>query len=109
MGIPRWLSGLAPPLAQGMILGSRDRVPHRAPYMGPASPSACVAVSLLPPFSLSLSLSLSLINKILKKEEVVDTHTHTHTQTRILPSHKEKKEILPFATTWNDLRGYNAK
>ena len=34
----------------------------------------CRCVSAHPP-----SLSLSLINKILKKEEVVDTHTHTHT------------------------------
>ena len=28
------------PLAQGMILETRDRVPHRAPCMEPASPSA---------------------------------------------------------------------
>ena len=41
------------PSAQGLILGSRDRVPHRAPCMRPASPSACV----------SASLSLSLMNK----------------------------------------------
>ena len=34
------------PSAQGVILGSRDRVPHRAPCMGPASPSACVSASL---------------------------------------------------------------
>ena len=43
------------PLAQGVILESRDRVPHWAPCMGPASPSACVSASL----SLSLSLCLS--------------------------------------------------
>uniref|UniRef100_A0A8C0SBR3 Spermatosis associated 1 n=1 Tax=Canis lupus familiaris TaxID=9615 RepID=A0A8C0SBR3_CANLF len=40
------------PSAQGVILGSQDRVPHRAPCMEPASP--------LP---LSLPLSMSLMNK----------------------------------------------
>ena len=30
-------------------------------------------------------------------------HTHTHTHTRIFSY--EKKEILPFATTWIDLEG----
>ena len=53
--MPGGLSGLAPALgsavkylswAQGMILGSRERVPHRAPCMEPASPSACVSASL---------------------------------------------------------------
>ena len=34
------------PLAQGMILESRDRVLHWAPCMEPASPSACVSASL---------------------------------------------------------------
>ena len=34
------------PLAQGVILESRDRVPCRAPSVEPASPSACVSVSL---------------------------------------------------------------
>ena len=52
---PGWLSGLALPLAQGVILEIRDRVPHR-----PASPSACV--------SASLSLCLSLINKKIFKK-----------------------------------------
>ena len=53
---PGWLSGLAPPLVQGVILGTRDPVPHWSPCMEPASPSACV------------SLSLSWINKLnLKK------------------------------------------
>ena len=33
-------------LAQGMILGSGDRVQHRAPCMEPASPSAYVSASL---------------------------------------------------------------
>ena len=41
------------PLAQVLIPGSRDQVPHWAPCMEPASPSACV----------SASLSLSLTNK----------------------------------------------
>ena len=41
------------PSAQGMILETRDRVPHQAPCTEPASPSACV----------SASLSLSLMNK----------------------------------------------
>ncbi|CAD7681054.1 unnamed protein product [Nyctereutes procyonoides] len=45
--------GLALPSAQGLILETRDRVPHRAPCMEPASPSACV----------SAPLSVSLMNK----------------------------------------------
>ena len=52
-GKPGWLSGLALPSAQGMILASWDRVPRRARCMEPTSPSACV----------SASLSLSLMNK----------------------------------------------
>ena len=32
--------------AQDMILGSWDQVPHQAPCMDPASPSACVCASL---------------------------------------------------------------
>ena len=55
VGQPGWLSGLAPPSAQGMTLETRDRVPRQAPCMEPASPSACV--------SASLSLSVSLMNK----------------------------------------------
>lgn len=43
------------PLAQGVILESRDRVPRRAPGMEPASPSACV--------SASLSLSVSIMSE----------------------------------------------
>ena len=34
------------PLAQGVILESRDQVKHRAPCMEPASASACVSPSL---------------------------------------------------------------
>ena len=34
------------PLAQGMIPGSRDQVPHQAPRKKPASPFACVSASL---------------------------------------------------------------
>ena len=40
------------PLAQVVILGSWDQVPHCASCMEPASPSACVSASL----SLSLSV-----------------------------------------------------
>ena len=42
----RWLSGLALPSAQGLILETWDRVPCRAPRMEPASPSACVSAPL---------------------------------------------------------------
>ena len=53
---PGWLSSLVrQPSAQGVILGTRDRVPCQAPCMEPASPSPCV--------SASLSLCLSWINK----------------------------------------------
>ena len=41
------------PLAQVMILGCWDLVPHQAPFREPASPSA----------SVSASLSVSLMNK----------------------------------------------
>ena len=34
------------PSAQGVILESQDRVPHRVPCMEPASPSAYVSASL---------------------------------------------------------------
>ena len=50
-GQPKWLSGLALPSAQGLILETRDRFPRQAPCMEPASPSACVSAS----HSLSLS------------------------------------------------------
>ena len=42
----RWLSGLASPLTQSMILETWDQVLLRAPCMEPASPSACVSTSL---------------------------------------------------------------
>ena len=45
-GQPGWLSSLAPPSAQGMILLTQGRVLHPAPCMGPASPSAFVSLSL---------------------------------------------------------------
>ena len=41
------------PSAEGVILESWDGVPHVAPCVGPASPSACV----------SAFLSVSLMNK----------------------------------------------
>ena len=37
------------------------------------------------------------------KENVTHTHTHTHTQEYY--SAIKKKEILPFVTTWIDLKG----
>ena len=43
------------PLAQGVILETRDQVPYRTPCEEPASPSAYV--------SASLSLSVTIINK----------------------------------------------
>ena len=55
-GQPRWLSGLAPPLAQGVILETWDRVPLRAPAWR-------LLLTLPVSLSLSLSLSLFLINK----------------------------------------------
>ena len=64
-GQPGWLSGLAPPPAQGLILETQDRVPHQAPCMEPASPSACVSASL----SFSLCVSHESINKIFKKKK----------------------------------------
>ena len=56
-GHPRWLSGLAPPSVQGVILEMWSQVPSWAPCMEPASPSACVSLPLSP------SLSVSLTNK----------------------------------------------
>ena len=44
-GHPRWLSGLALPSAQGLILEIWDQVPGQAPCREPASP-ACVFASL---------------------------------------------------------------
>ena len=39
--------GSAPPLAQGVILETRNRVPRWTSYMEPASPSASLSVSLM--------------------------------------------------------------
>ena len=52
-GQPWWLSGLALPLARGLILETQDRAPCQASCIEPASPSACV----------SASFSVSLMNK----------------------------------------------
>ena len=41
-----WLSGLAPPSAQGLILETWDQVPCQAPCMEPASLYAYVSASL---------------------------------------------------------------
>ena len=51
------------PLAQGVILGSQDRVPHRPPLGEPASPSAYVSASA------SLCISHEKINKIFKSQK----------------------------------------
>ena len=53
LGQPGWLSGLALPSAQDLILETQDRVPCWGPCMEPASPSACVSASL----SLSVCVS----------------------------------------------------
>ena len=53
LGQPGWLSGLAPPSAQGVIQETQDRVPRQDACMEPASPSARVSASLF----------LSLMNK----------------------------------------------
>ena len=55
---PRWLRGLAPPSAQGVILETWDGVPRGAPCMEPASPSACVFASL----SLSFFVCVSTVS-----------------------------------------------
>ena len=49
-----WLSSLALPLAQGMVLETRDQVPGQASCVEPAFPSAFV----------SASVSVSLMNKL---------------------------------------------
>ena len=47
IGQPGWLSSLALPSTQGVILETWDRVSHRAPCVKRASPSACVSASSL--------------------------------------------------------------
>ena len=59
LGQPGWLSGLALPSAQGLILETRDLVPRHAHSMEPASPSASPSACV----SASIFLSLSLMNK----------------------------------------------
>ena len=46
-GQPQGPSGLALPLAQGVILETQDQVPHQDPCMEPATPSTCVSVCLM--------------------------------------------------------------
>ena len=53
VGQPGWLSGLVPPSAQGLILETQDRVPHRAPCVEPTSPSAVSLPLSLSPVCLS--------------------------------------------------------
>ena len=45
-GMPGWLSGWASAFGSGHDPGIWDRVPHWAPHMEPASPSACVSAFL---------------------------------------------------------------
>ena len=45
-GDPRGSAVQRLPSARGVILESRDRVPHQAPCMEPASPSLCLCLSL---------------------------------------------------------------
>ena len=52
------------PLAQVVILGSGNRVPHWAPCKKPASPSAYVSASL------SVSLMSKQIKSFLKKDKL---------------------------------------
>ena len=69
MGQLRWLSGLAPPSAWGLILESLHRVPRRAPCMESASPSACVSASLshcVPNTNKKIKLKLKIFFKINK-------------------------------------------
>ena len=47
MGIPECSAVQHLPLAQGVVLESRDPVPRRAPGVQPASPSACVSASIM--------------------------------------------------------------
>ena len=46
MGQPGGLSGLALPWVRGLVLETSNGVPCQAPCTEPASPSACVSVSL---------------------------------------------------------------
>ena len=55
VGQPRWLSGLAPPSAQEVILETQDRGSYRATWWG-----------LLFPLPVYLPLSVSLMNKQIK-------------------------------------------
>ena len=65
MGQPVWLNSLAPTSTLGLILETRDQVPHRAPCMEPASPSACVSASVC----VCVCVCVSKIKKIKKKKE----------------------------------------
>ena len=56
------------PSAQVVIPGSWDGVPHRAPRVEPASPSACVCL----PLSVSHKQTNKQTNKIFKKKATRD-------------------------------------
>ena len=46
------------------------------------------------------------INRWMDKKDVVWVHTHTHIYTLAYYSVIKKNEILPFAATWMDLKGF---
>ena len=74
LGSPGGSVVLVLPSAQGVILETQDPVPHWAPCMEFASPSACV----------SASLSVSLTNKQnLQKNKIKEKAVHF----RFLPDH----------------------
>ena len=67
-GAPGWLSGGAVerlPLAQGVILGSWDPVPHGAPHREPASLSAYISA----PLCVSLMNKSKKLKNFLKAKE----------------------------------------
>ena len=71
-------------------------------------------IAISTPIGTTASLTISkvwkqpklFINRWMDKENVcTHTHTHTHTLTLVFYSALRKKEILPFATIWMDLKG----
>ena len=100
------------PLAQGVILETRDRVPRPAPCMEPASPSACVSASL----SLSVSHELKTNKQTKKrgaklwkeprcpsKDEWIKKVWFMYTMEYYSAIRNDK--YPPFASTWMELEG----
>ena len=86
-GQPGWLNGLPLPSAQGLILGSWDRVLRRAPCMEPASPSAWVLAPL--------SLSLSWINKIFIFFKILFIYSWETQRERQRQRHRHREKQAP--------------